>query len=213
MLSRRTVIAALPTSAAHPAFASNQAKMTVMFVYHSISTDNEAHIATGWNDGALSPLGRKKAEQLRPTITAFGPQIAYCSDLGRAAETADLTLRDTGIPVLFTRALRECNFGKLNGSPAVSVHADDLIYLDQPYSDGESYAEAFTRTAHFIRQTILVRSEKRALIIGHGVTRWAVAALATGDPLKLIMTAHESFRFPDDWNNAGKGWVYEIRRP
>lgn len=182
----------------------------LLYLYHSISSDTEAQIATGWNDGQLSPLGREMTEQLRPAILAFDPQIAYCSDLGRAAQTAVIALRDTTIPVLFTRALRECDFGELNGSPTAVVHANDLRYFDRAYPGGESYAQAAARTIRFLEQTVVAGPERRVLVIGHGVTRAAVKQLVTGASLETIMSTPEQFQFPDDWNNRGQGWIYEI---
>ncbi len=183
-----------------------------MFVYHSISEDNEAKLATGWKDGQLSVLGRTKAEELRSAVLGFQPQLAYCSDLGRAVQTADLLLRDAGISVRFERSLRECDFGRLNGASSAVVHANDLDYLDRRYPAGESYAEAAERTVKFIRETILTDPKQHVLIIGHGVTRWALEQMVSRQPLAVIMARRETFRFPDDCNNQGRGWRYALAR-
>ena len=66
--------------------------MTVEIVFetHSLSTDNEAGIATGWRQGELSEEGRRLARRLGERRRGERIDAVYASDLRRAVETAEL---------------------------------------------------------------------------------------------------------------------------
>lgn len=42
--------------------------MKIYFAAHSTTTDNEAEIASGWKDVALSELGIKQSKELKKTF-------------------------------------------------------------------------------------------------------------------------------------------------
>lgn len=87
----------------------------LVFETHSISRDNEAGLATGWLDSALSEAGRR----LAPAIGERHPDadLVVASDLGRARETADLAFAGRAVPVRLDPRQRECNYGDGNGMP------------------------------------------------------------------------------------------------
>jgi broad specificity phosphatase PhoE len=61
----------------------------IVFETHSISTDNEAGIATGWLDGRLSESGRHHAAELGARRRSERVDAVHTSDLRRAVETAE----------------------------------------------------------------------------------------------------------------------------
>src|SRR5262245_17444972 len=93
--------------------------MAIELVYetHSITTDNEAGLATGWLPGELSDAGRRAAAELGRRRCRDGIEVAYVSDLQRARQTASIALAGTSIPIVLDKRLRECNYGRLNGMP------------------------------------------------------------------------------------------------
>ncbi len=92
----------------------------IVFETHSTTEDNENGIATGWS-----------------------------SDLLRAAQTAAIAFGGTTISVLLDWRLRECNYGRLNGSSSAEMHAHRADYIDKSYPDGESWRQAATRVQIF----------------------------------------------------------------
>ena len=89
----------------------------LVYETHSTTQDNEAGRATGWLPGRLSERGRREARELGRRRRADGIAAVFCSDLGRAVETATIAFGDTGIPVLHDWRLRECDYGARNGMP------------------------------------------------------------------------------------------------
>src|SRR5262249_56207216 len=113
----------------------------------AISEDNEHGIATGWHEGQLSERGRILAGELGARRRHDRLQAVFTSDLGRAVETARIAFGLTPIPILADWRLRECDYGTLNGQPAVDLHRDRWRYLDTPYPGGERWRHAIAPVA------------------------------------------------------------------
>jgi probable phosphoglycerate mutase len=82
------------------------------------------HGETEWNilgrlqghlDSSLSARGLHQADALAARLASVSFQALYCSDLGRAVETARRIAARTGHSVLQDRRLRERNLGILEG--------------------------------------------------------------------------------------------------
>jgi 2,3-bisphosphoglycerate-dependent phosphoglycerate mutase len=177
--------------------------LSVEIVYetHSTSVDNEAGIATGWLDGALSETGKEQARRLGERRRADGLAAVFTSDLQRAVETAALAFAGSTIPIRADPRLRECNYGALNGMPRTRVHADRRRRLDEPFPDGESWRQAVERVAGFLKELPSSFEGQRVLIIGHVATRWALDHTLVGTPLEELVDA------PFLWR---EGWEYEL---
>ena len=173
--------------------------MTVRIVFetHSTTQDNEAGIATGWLPGRLSALGREQAAELGQRRAGNGISAVFSSDLARATETAAIAFAGSGIPVLLDWRLRECDYGALNGSPAVDLHAHRLEHLDRPYPGGESWRQAAGRVDSFLADVRSGWSGQRVLVIGHVATRWGLDHALTGVPLEVL--AVEDFAWQPGW--------------
>ena len=81
-----------------------QAPMDIVFETHSISTDNEAGIATGWLGGELSAAGREQARLLGGRRRCDAIDTVLVSDLARAVETAQIAFVGSGLAVRRDRA-------------------------------------------------------------------------------------------------------------
>jgi alpha-ribazole phosphatase/probable phosphoglycerate mutase len=173
----------------------------IVFETHSISADNEHGIATGWRDGQLSARGRILAGELGVRRHYDGLQAVFTSDLGRAIETARIAFGQTSIPILADWRLRECDYGALNGQPAVDLHRDRLRYLDMPYPDGESWRQAIQRVGRFLTDLPLRWADARVLVIGHVATRWAFDHLLDNVALEDLIAADFGWR---------EGWEYRL---
>jgi broad specificity phosphatase PhoE len=178
--------------------------MGVQLVYetHSLSTDNEAGIATGWVPGRLSAAGRDFARELGRRRREDGITVVICSDLARAVETARIAFDGSAIPVLFDRRLRECDYGQLNGAPVDQVAAQKVHRIDVPFPAGQSYRQVVEQTRDLLRELAADRDGERILLIAHSATRYALDHLLHARPLAELVTA------PFNWQ---EGWHYHLR--
>ncbi len=172
----------------------------IVFETHSISEDNERGLASGWLPGRLSVRGRGLAAELGQRRSGSVDAI-FASDLGRAAETADVAFSGSGVPVLLDWRLRECDYGDLNGAPAGQVHGDRVAYLDTPYPGGESWRQAVDCVGRFLLDLPRRWDDRRVLVIGHVATRWGLECQLAGRTVESLV--QEDFA----WQ---AGWVYRL---
>ncbi|MEX0849955.1 MAG: histidine phosphatase family protein [Gaiellaceae bacterium] len=173
----------------------------IVFETHSISTDNENWIATGWLDGRLSERGRVLAQELGKRRRGDGLAAVFTSDLGRAIETAELAFGDSGIPIHEDSRLRECNYGELNGMPSSRLEAERPLHVDEPFPEGENYRQVVERVRDFLEDLPSEYDGGRVAVIGHSATRWALDHLLKGTPLEELLVA------PFEWQ---EGWEYVL---
>ncbi|MEO8539023.1 MAG: histidine phosphatase family protein [bacterium] len=180
--------------------------MSVSIVYetHSLTEDNEAALATGWLPGRLSVEGRRLAAELGARRRNDGLDAVFCSDLGRAAETARIAFEGSPIPVLHDWRLRECNYGDLNGCPVETLNRVRRDHVDMPFPNGQSYREVVELTRYFISDLMHAFDDKRVCVVGHSANKWAMDVLLLGKKLEDLVTA------PFDWQ---EGWEYVVNRP
>ncbi len=69
--------------------------LELVYETHSLTTDNEDGVATGWLPGRLSAAGREQAQRLGERRRDDGLAAVFASDLARAVETAELAGRST----------------------------------------------------------------------------------------------------------------------
>jgi 2,3-bisphosphoglycerate-dependent phosphoglycerate mutase len=175
--------------------------VTVNIVYetHSLTEDNERGHATGWLPGKLSPDGRRFAAELgrrrRTDVDAV-----FCSDLGRAVETASIAFAGSDVPVLYDWRLRECDFGELNGAPVADMRA--IEHLDVPFPGGESVRQSVLRVSGLLADLPRRWDGHRVLLIGHIATWRALEHYVHGVPVEDLIAR------PFEWR---EGWEYRLR--
>jgi broad specificity phosphatase PhoE len=177
--------------------------MSVEIIYetHSVTTDNEAGIATGWLPGQLSEQGRRLAVELGRRRRDDGLAAVLVSDLTRAVDTAHLAFGGTGIPIHQDRRLRECDYGQLNGMPTARLQAERLQHLDTPWPGGQSYQQVVDQTRDLLRELAADWDGTRLLVIAHSANRWALDCLLSGTELADLVVA------PFAWQ---EGWHYTL---
>jgi broad specificity phosphatase PhoE len=173
----------------------------LVYETHSITTDNEAGIATGWLPGRLSDSGRRGARELGARRRDDGVTAVFCSDLGRALETAQLAFGETGIPRFVDWRLRECDYGELNGAPVARIDAVREQHIDEPFPRGESYRDVVRRTERFLADLSPRWDGSRVVVIAHSANRWALQHLLEGTALEAVVGA------PFVWQ---PGWEYVV---
>lgn len=177
--------------------------MTVRLVYetHSISTDNEAGVATGWRPGELSGRGRAGASELGERRREDGIDVVYTSDLRRAVQTAAIAFEGSPIPRVQDARLREVDYGEWTGMDVEKLHATRADHVDHPFPGGQSYRQTTDAFAAFLDHLRREHDGRRVLVIAHAAQRYALAHLLDGVRLEDAVVA------PFDWR---PGWEYVL---
>lgn len=181
--------------------------MAVEIIYetHSITTDNEAGLATGWLPGQLSEMGRRLAQELGQRRIGDGIATVFTSDLARAVQTAEIAIVGSGVRIRQDRRLRECNYGRLNGMPVSQIARIRLQHITKPFPEGQSYQDVVDQTRDFLTDVARDFDGKKVLLIAHSANRWALANLLTGVPLEDQVDA--PFAWQEGWHyNLPTGW-------
>jgi broad specificity phosphatase PhoE len=178
--------------------------VSVRLVYetHSITTDNEAGVATGWLPGELSAAGQEAACELGARRRDDGIGVVYVSDLRRALETVEIAFEGAGIPIVVDARLRECNYGELNGAPVARLDRERLDHVEVPWPGGESYADVVDRTRALLDDIRARHDGGRVLVVAHSANRWAIQYLLLGVRLT------EAIGAPFAWL---PGWEFDLR--
>ena len=169
----------------------------ILFESHSTSIDNERWIASGWLDPQLSPLGRRQAKDLGERRAEDEIVAVFCSDLARAAETAQIAFGGRGLPIFKDWRLRECNYGMLNGTAVARLEVERTKHVVDPYSGGESYVDVVARARSFLDDLPSRYPDRRIIVIGHSATKWAFDHILEGTPLDDLVEG--SFRWQPGW--------------
>jgi broad specificity phosphatase PhoE len=173
----------------------------LVYETHSMTTDNEQGIATGWLPGRLSEAGRGYARALGERRRNDGLAAVFASDLTRAVETAEIAFAGSGLEVRLDPRLRECNHGELDGRPVSEIDVERLHRIDEPFPGGESYRDVVDRTQSFLEELSPEFDGSRVLLIAHSANRWALEHLVLGTPLDDLVAA------PFEWQ---EGWIYRL---
>ena len=179
--------------------------MSVGIIYetHSITTDNEAGIATGWLPGHLSAAGRQGARGMGERRRDDGLSVVYVSDLERALETVRIAFEGSAIPICIDGRLRECNYGLLNGMPSETLVSERHQHVDRPWPEGESYQDVVARTRTLLADILDEWDGQRVLLVGHSANRWALEHLLRGVDLAQLVGAQDSAWQP--------GWEFVLK--
>jgi alpha-ribazole phosphatase/probable phosphoglycerate mutase len=171
--------------------------LELVYETHSLTTHNEAGIATGWLPGELSPAGREQAALLGARRTDV--DAVFSSDLGRALETVAIAFGGRDVPVFYDWRLRECDYGALNGAPAAELEV--AKHVDVPYPGGESYRDVVARVDSFLHDLCRRWDGKRVCVVSHAAPRWALQHLLEATPLEMLVGA------PFEWQ---PGWELRV---
>ncbi len=153
------------------------------FVTHATSLDNEAGIASGHFDVALSATGREQAAQRRDDFAGQPIDAVFSSDLQRASETVRIAFGDRDVPLIEDVRLRECDYGELTGRPSEEIAAARPQHIDVPFPGGESYAQIAAGMRSLLDEIAATRESQRIVIVGHRATQDCLEHLANGVPL------------------------------
>jgi len=94
--------------------------LTIIFEAHGTTFDNEAHLASGHNDVALSLLGEQQSREMGKRYKNHHFDAIFVSDLQRAYRSAEIGFGNKW-PIIKDARLRECNYGDFTQKPSEQV--------------------------------------------------------------------------------------------
>lgn len=175
--------------------------MLIIFEAHATTLDNEAGLASGWNDVALSKKGEQQAKELGVRYRLEDLDAVFCADLQRSYKTAQLAFPGISSKKLFVDwRLRECDYGDMTLSPKGALDQDKVKRISEPFPNGESYSQTLERMKSFI-DDLRGKGYKKVLIIGSRATHYGLDRYINGKSLEELLST-EFARQP--------GWHYDL---
>jgi len=174
--------------------------ITIIFEAHGTTFDNEAHLSSGHNDVALSPLGIEQSKRMGVRYENDHFDAIFCSDLQRAYKSAEIGFGDKW-PIIQDSRLRECDYGDLTQHPSEEVDIEKPKRIDTPFPNGESYAQTTERMRSFLNDLKRDYEGKRVMVIGHRATQYGLEHLINGVPLEELVSSKFTWQ---------PGWEYTL---
>lgn len=176
--------------------------ITIFFEPHSITFDNEAGLASGWNDIDLSPEGVKLLnEQWPERYKDRQIDAIFCSDMQRSYKCGAVISKDKKIPIFIDSRLRECDYGDLTQKDKKLVDAEKAKRINEPFPDGESYQQCIDRMGEFLKYLKANYTDKQVVIIGHRATQYGLEHHIKDKDTLTCVTEPWSYQ---------PGWIYRF---
>jgi alpha-ribazole phosphatase/probable phosphoglycerate mutase len=179
----------------------------ITYFVHGTTTDNEKGIATGWNPGELSVLGREQSTKLKEQIRGRKFDVVFCSDLKRAVDSAKLTFEGKVPIIQQDRRLRECNYGDLNGGDSEKVESMIIEHINKPFPNGESYKDVEKRIRNFLDELLEKWPGKKVAIVAHKAPQLALDVIIKGRTWEQAIKEDWRLKVPKAWK---PGWDYVL---
>lgn len=176
----------------------------IIYFVHGTTTDNEEGISSGWKDAELSALGIQQAKKLREQTRDLKFAAVFCSDLKRAADTAQLAFEGIS-SIIRDERLRECNYGTLNGGSAKIVEPLHEQKVRERFEGGESYEDVKNRMADFLGFLKQEYDGQTVGIVAHKAPQLSLDVLLKGKTWEQALA--EDWRKTRAWQ---PGWEYVL---
>lgn len=177
--------------------------ITIIFESHSTTKDNEAHLASGWNDIELSELGLRQSVELGERYKNDNFDAIFSADLQRGYKTAEIAFSDRKFPLIRDQRLRECDYGDLTQHSSSEIDPEKPKRIKAPFPNGESYEQTTARMKSFLEDLLKNYDGKRVMIIGSRATQYGLENLILGKPLEEVI--------PTPWKWQ-PGWEYKLEK-
>ncbi len=132
----------------------------------------------GHGNSPLTELGRQQARDLAEALKEYPIDVIYCSDLGRAVETAEIIANELNLDLHPTESLREMGFGIWEGRPLKEIEKlypeTFKMWRNQPdkvlIEGGETLQMIKDRQDKLIEDLNKKYQNKHILLVSHSVT-------------------------------------------
>ncbi len=166
---------------------NQQGDLRVVLLRHGETEGNVMGMVQGHSDTSLTEKGVASTLKKVEKIKGFSFEGVFCSDLGRTVETLKVILKEVkGLPEpVFTRELREIDFGDLTGRlkkeimPIILEHKSNP---DVPYPNGESGGGFIERVRSFFYRMQDGFAGRQILVVTHFGVMETAARQFTGPP-------------------------------
>ena len=161
--------------------------MLIYIIRHGETDLNVKGVVQGWYDEPLNESGRFLAAETGKRMKEIRFDGCFSSPLKRAAETAEIILRESGndLPITFDDRLKEMSFGEREGthlSPEeTAVFKADPRRLPR-FADGETADEVINRTGMFLSDLASKGKDGVYLVSTHGCALRCMLNRLYGDP-------------------------------
>ncbi len=152
---------------------------TFYLARHGETEHNVNHIVQGHLDSPLTEKGEEQAKLLGEEFKNIDFDLIFSSDLLRAKRTAEIVRLEKELAVETTEALRERNWGQLEGQnssafdkydPVFNALSDEMKKTYKPVDQYETDEEVTARILTFLRETAITYPGKKILVVSHGGT-------------------------------------------
>jgi broad specificity phosphatase PhoE len=149
---------------------------TLLLVRHGESVWNAEGRVQGHQDSRLSERGREQSRLAAEHLSRLSIGAIYSSDLGRAQETADMIAAPHGLTVATASALRERNYGVLEGQTVEDAARTQGIWflpwqadrLNSSPPGGERQPEMCQRVVEALRAIARAYPGQTVVVVTHG---------------------------------------------
>ena len=132
----------------------------------------------GHGNSPLTELGIQQAKDLAEALKEYPIDVIYCSDLGRAVETAEIIGKELNLEIHPTESLREMGFGVWEGMPLKEIekiYPDTFrMWREEPekvhIEGGETLSMIKERQDKLIEELNKKYDNKHILLVSHSVT-------------------------------------------
>jgi 2,3-bisphosphoglycerate-dependent phosphoglycerate mutase len=168
--------------------------MTIFLIRHGETLGNASRTVQH-PDNPLSPRGVAQAERLAERLEREGLTAILASDFARAAQTAEVLGRVTGLPVRHDPLLEERNFGDIRGTPYAELGFDMFAPGYAP-PNGETWEVFHARVdrAWALVQARAAATDGHLAVVTHGLVCRSLAAR------HLLLPA--GVEVPERWENT-----------
>lgn len=152
--------------------------LELVVVRHGETEWNRLRKYQGQMDIPLNETGREQAQQTRTALQNMHFDAAYCSDLSRAQETAQIVLEGRDLTPQADSRWREVCYGDFEGGPSNEADTQRIIQSLHLPKGQEQYGveslEGFVERLRSVLADIMCRHrhDERVLVVAHnGVLR------------------------------------------
>ncbi len=146
---------------------------TIYLVRHGQTEWNVKKLIHGHADSPLTALGKGQAAELASELKNIRFSVIFSSDLLRAKRTAEIIALEHKLAVETKKALRERNYGQLEGKPVEEIKlleelqekADEYLYRSHKI---ESDSKMIARLITFLREISVAYAGEIVLMVTHG---------------------------------------------
>jgi broad specificity phosphatase PhoE len=166
---------------------SQEKILRVVLLRHGETEGNVKGIVQGQSDTPLTEKGLSSTIIKAKKISHFPFDAVFCSDLKRTVETLKLIQGEIeGLPgPVFTRALREIDFGDLTGRLKKEIMPTILEHKESPevpYPSGESGERFIARVKSFFSMLMDHHVGEQVLVVTHFGVMETAARQFSGPP-------------------------------